>query len=57
MADSIVTSARGQGIESVLQLLNITTTEMRNEFVKLVSILDSNNPKLLSGNFNIIVNA
>ncbi|XWV24774.1 hypothetical protein QJ856_gp1009 [Tupanvirus deep ocean] len=55
-ADAIISSARGKGIESILQLLNITTPNLRNEFVKLVSILDGSEPKILSGNFNAFVN-
>lgn len=54
-ADGILTSARGLGIQSVLSLLNITTPAQQNEFIKLVSILDANQPKILSGDFNVLV--
>lgn len=55
-ANSIVLAARAQGIQYVMNLLNITTPEMQSEFIRLTSILDGINPKIFSGNFNILAN-
>lgn len=54
-ADGIVAAARGQGISYTLHVLNITTPVLRDEFIKLISILDGINPKVLSGKFNTLV--
>lgn len=54
-ANGIVTSARGEGIESVLTTLNITTPALRDEFIRLVAILDSTTPKILSGAFTPLI--
>lgn len=55
-ANKIITAARGEGIKLTLDIIGITSPVLIDEFIKLVSILDSDNPKILSGNFNTFIN-
>jgi len=48
-ANAMVTQARGDGIESALAMLGVTNSSIKTDFIRLSSILDNGNSRILSG--------
>jgi regulator of protease activity HflC (stomatin/prohibitin superfamily) len=55
-ATNIVQSANGIGISNVIDMLNMTDSPQKTEFIELLLLLDATNPRYLHGDFTPLVN-
>ncbi len=52
---NLINTARSVGIQKVFDILNITDSNIKNEFVKMVSYIDANNTKIIHATNNMIL--
>lgn len=55
-ANKIIISARGNGIKTTLDVLNITDQNARDEFIRMMSIIDTGDAKIMYGLDKAIIN-
>ena len=51
----MTSTARGQGIAQIIANLSITNQTTRKQFIKLMSILDNQNLKLIDASSTVII--